>query len=199
LISVIRPEDDAVSERVGRWWEELEPSFPNKIPVKHARRKPGRSAVESAMRGAKLVIYLGHGTAKSLVGPKKVSLVDRKNVREAGGAIVVAIACLSADQLADAAVGKGVRAYIGFTGLLPVLPGDDTSFRKAALAGTRVLLQGKSADAAVKEMQKEFRKIKDALKPRMQQDPESLMSFIYAKWYLETVCAKGDLRARILW
>ena len=155
MISVIRPEDDIVSQSVGKWWDDLEPSCPKDVSVKHNRRSPARRSVERAVRGAKLVIYFGHGTPRSLIGPPGVALIDRKNVAEAAGAVVVAIACYSGQKLANIAVGKGVRAYIGFDGLIAVPPGDDGPFRVASNLGAKTLLQGQTVGAALTEMRKE--------------------------------------------
>lgn len=61
-----------------------------------------------------LVIYYGHGTADRLIGTDAfISVVNKKNIWRAKNAAFSTMACYSAKDLGEFAVGNGTRAYIG--------------------------------------------------------------------------------------
>ena len=69
------------------------------------------------------ILYFGHGTRDRLGDP--TALIDAGNLPNLSGAVVLAMACSSSDQLGPDAVAAGARAWIGFTRpiIVPLRPG----------------------------------------------------------------------------
>lgn len=61
-----------------------------------------------------LIFFAGHGEERSLLGSDGRAIFDDDNIEYMEGAVVIAIACKSANWLAMSAASKAAKCYFGF-------------------------------------------------------------------------------------
>jgi hypothetical protein len=107
-VLVIRPETDAVEQILS-------------AVASHAITMTPRPDVSNSPPPH--ILYFGHGRRDRLGDP--TALIDAGNLPNLNGAVVLAMACSSSDQLGPDAVAAGARAWIGFTRpiVVPLRPG----------------------------------------------------------------------------
>lgn len=110
-----------------------------------------RANVEAAFEEGDfdLVIHCDHGGALTLCGQDGWAALDAVNINLASSSIISTTSCLSASGLGPAAIGDGVRAYLGYTDLQWIATGMYTSmFTDAAYTAHMALLECESAQEA---------------------------------------------------
>ena len=98
-----------------------------------------------------MVIHYDHGSDFTLWGQETNNSeagIDELNVDEAAGTVISTVACSSASGLGPAAIGEGVKSYIGYTDLHGFVIGRDAEFGAAANAANFALLEGKTTQEA---------------------------------------------------
>ncbi len=125
--TVIRPQDDAVTEQCAVWAEDfihdaLRAAHHLDTDLDGAQTPTHRSAVLAAVQqAADLVLYFGHGDYNCWLteGQPTITTAD---VSAFADKAVVSIACKTSSILAGAAITGGATAWLGWTSRFPVLP-----------------------------------------------------------------------------
>jgi Peptidase family C25 len=151
LLCVILPKDDKAASDAAVWWEYTSYQGPARI-----LQVPAREHVTAFMKAARAVLYFGHGAPDAWISHDgSVRFADAHNIDSAEGALVVAIACFSGKQLADVAIHRGARSYIGFTQKVAIIIASE-QFILAGAAAVLTLLQGGTAQAFLDEFRDRF-------------------------------------------
>lgn len=116
--SLIRPEDDAVTQQASDWATALDKGLGANghsldIDVRDIT-PPDRTNIEAAINGlSDVIFYFGHGDEQSWKTNGQPTL-DSTNASQASGKTVVSVACKTGRSLGPDAILAGVDAWLGF-------------------------------------------------------------------------------------
>lgn len=144
---------------------------------------------------AQLIFYFGHSTSDEWTR-KGIATVDRTNVWAAKGKAVVSVSCKSGRNLGPDAVSVGgVKAWLGFTIKVPVIPpyGPDDPTGDAIVKGLAALAFGTMADArATLEAELRQSAIDYDTGGRHHHHPDALIGYFACGWLADNVSLSGD-------
>ena len=110
-----------------------------------------KAKVEAAINNDNpdLILHWDHGGTLTLCGQNYQAAINDTNVQIASGTVMSTVSCLSASGLGPVAIGKGVRAYLGFSDLHWVWNGSYAAMFAAAFNTAQIaLLECKTAQQA---------------------------------------------------
>jgi hypothetical protein len=116
-VVVIRPESDPVEKTLSLWVDMLLPPGTGRpgVTVVHDLVGPAATtaAAQTTCGAGDVVLFFGHGTEQTLGDP---TLLDIGSIMGAAGRVVIAVACLSSDDLGPKAVSQHhLVNYLGFS------------------------------------------------------------------------------------
>lgn len=185
------PEYDPLTHYLRAWAKKLKRNK-NAI-IKHLERDSvNRKKFESLLRKRSfdVIILNGHGASDRLAGENGEIILDKSNVELLKDKSVHALSCKTAQKLGKDAIAAGAKAYIGYDEDFMLVydeskitkpEQDETAklFLDAAFTAPKALLNGKSADEAVKLAKSEYdRSIIKAFNSEVQSDNDQFIKHL---------------------
>jgi hypothetical protein len=185
-VIVIRPQSDSVEKTLSLWVDLLLPpgtGLPgvNVVDDLAGTTAATATAAQSKCSAGDVILFFGHGTEQTLGIP---TLLDIGSINGAANRVVIAIACLSSDDLGPKAVSTyGLVNYLGFSEPLfvynasPGLFGFQVSNRVGSyLTGTSPLAQVKN------DIEADFKSIEALYHTgAMSTDPDAMLIWMGAR------------------